>query len=255
MEPVRALPRFTEGVLLPKRAFGMILKGGGLKVRALLPLLINIVLFGGGLIAAFTYRVPLVELVWLKPENPAWYLASLWYVTAVLIFLVILLIAFFLFTPIGCLIGGPFNDMLSEKTEFLLDPTAADRPFSLTAIIAETAISLRSELTKLLFWVAIIVPALLLNLIPGIGQILFAGISGTVGVFMLALQFADYPMSRRRWTWRRKYAFLRSDLPRTMGFGAGVALLLAIPLLNLLAIPVCVTAGTIFFKGMETKEG
>ena len=46
---------------------------------------------------------------------------------------------------------------------------------------------------------------------------------------------------------RARLGLIRRSLPASAGFGLVCLGLISIPLVNLLAIPLCVTAGTLFF--------
>ncbi len=249
---------FSEGLSIPLQAAKAIKGNLSLALYSLLPLLVNLIVFGFGLYGMIIYRVELIELIWAFPADGidyAWFWQGLWYVLGVVIFLLIFLVIFFLFTPLGCLIAAPFNDALSESTERVLDPTRPELPFSVKRMLGELVMSLKSELQKLLFWLMIFVPALLLNLLPGIGSALYFALVGTAGVFLMAYQFSDYPLARKRLSFKQKRAFLDLDFPLSMGFGAGCSLLLLIPFLNLALIPVCVVGGTMLFDRLRTRQG
>ncbi len=249
---------FSKGLSIPMEAFGILRGNLSLALYALLPLLVNLIVFGAGLYGMIVYRVELVELIWAFPADGieyAWFWQGLWYVLGVGIFLLIFLVVFFLFTPIGCLVAAPFNDALAESTELLLDSSRPQAPFSVTRMLGELAMSLKSELQKLLFWLMIFIPALLLNLLPGIGSVLYFALVGTAGVFLMAYQFADYPLARKRLTFKQKQAYLNLDFAQAMGFGAGCSLLLLIPFLNLALIPICVVGGAMLFDRLRRLPG
>jgi CysZ protein len=68
-----------------------------------------------------------------------------------------------------------------------------------------------------------------------------------VGVLIACLDFFDPALERRQLRFRRKLGVVRRGLPGTAGFGLVCFGLVSIPLINLLAIPLCITAGTLFF--------
>jgi CysZ protein len=61
------------------------------------------------------------------------------------------------------------------------------------------------------------------------------------------LDFFDPALERRRLAFRRKLGVIRRGLPASAGFGLVCFGLVSVPLVNLLAIPLCITAGTLFF--------
>ena len=103
------------------------------------------------------------------------------------------------------------------------------------------------ELKKFLLILLIGTPALLLNLIPVVGTLLATGASVTLGVTITCLDFFDPPLERRRLSFRGKLSFIRRHLPASAGFGLICLGLVSIPFFNLIAVPICITAGTLFF--------
>src|SRR5690606_18048196 len=81
---------------------------------------------------------------------------------------------------------------------------------------------------------------------PAAGQILstLGGIS--LGATIACLDFFDAPLERRRLGFRQKLGLIRRYMPASAGFGLVAFGLVTIPFINLLAIPLCVTAGTLF---------
>jgi CysZ protein len=66
-------------------------------------------------------------------------------------------------------------------------------------------------------------------------------------VTLLCLDMFDAPLERRRLGFRQKLALVRRCFPASASFGLVCLGLVGIPFMNLLAIPLCVTAGTLFF--------
>ncbi len=80
---------------------------------------------------------------------------------------------------------------------------------------------------------------------PGIGPLLQMAANLALGATIACLDFFDGPLERRRWRFRAKLALIRRMLPGSLGFGLLAFALVSIPLVNLLAIPLCVTAGNL----------
>jgi CysZ protein len=68
-----------------------------------------------------------------------------------------------------------------------------------------------------------------------------------LGVTIACLDFLDPPLERRRLRFRDKLGAIREALPASGGFGLICFGLITIPFLNLFSIPLCITAGTLFF--------
>ncbi len=235
------LDRWSAGFGRAFSGVRLITGNGKLLALAAVPVLINTLVFVGGFWLLWSYRTDVVESVWTYPQS-GWFWQGLWYVLSVLIFLLAGLAAYFLFTPIGCLIAGPFNDFLSAGTERALNPNifVKEASFSLKTLW----ILVKKELAKLLAAGLVIGFGLLLNLIPVAGQFLWGAFMLFAGGWLLCLQYLDYPMSRYGYDFGEIRRTIADNYWYCLGFGAGAGVLLLIPFLNLAAIPVCVVSAT-----------
>ncbi len=238
-----------HGFNFPFSAFSIIKAHPQLRRVVVVPLAINVLLFTVGFTLLWIFRVNLIELVWAYPPD-GWYLQGMWYIMGSALFAVTLLLAYFLFTPIGCLIASPFNDALAGRTEQALDPEVPeeDLPVSFAAI----ALTLRKELAKLMVMGLILLVGLLLNLIPGLGSLLSIGVTVGAGSWFLAIEYLDYPMSRHGYAFSEIVHFTNRRRWLCVGFGAGAMLLLIVPFLNLVCIPACVVGATALM--VETRS-
>ncbi|RJO64849.1 MAG: sulfate transporter CysZ [Myxococcales bacterium] len=242
------LADWLSGFRLPFAALSTVRRTTALWRYVAVPLLINTLLFLAGFALLWIYRADLVELVWTYPAGSGFWATVktvLWYGLGVLVFLAALLTAYFLFTPLGCLIASPFNDWLAGRAERLHDPALADEevPFSMR----ELARTIKKELVKFALMLLIVLVGALLNLIPVAGILLFLVFALTFGAWFLAIEYLDYPMARHGYTFSEIAAAVRRARWRALGFGAAGMLMMMIPFLNLLCIPVCVVAATAFF--------
>jgi CysZ protein len=165
----------------------------------------------------------------------------------VLLVITLLLAVGFLLTRFGVVLGSPWYARLSDEVERIRTGRVRDpQPFSLRASTKDLSRAVGYELRKLVLVLVAGLLLLLLQVVPVLGQL-----TGTAGAFSVAtlvacLDFFDGPLERDRLTFGRKVGFIRRTAPSSLGFGALAAFLGAIPLLNLFAIPVLVTAGTLF---------
>ena len=65
--------------------------------------------------------------------------------------------------------------------------------------------------------------------------------------WMLALEYADYPLGQRGLTFREQRRLLRRHWPLTLGFGGMTLLLTLIPVLNFLVMPAAVIGATLMW--------
>ena len=71
---------------------------------------------------------------------------------------------------------------------------------------------------------------------------------------IVCLDFFDAVLERRRLKFRKKLQLVITGFPTTLGFGLVCLTLISIPLLNLIAIPICVSAGTLFICQLDKNK-
>jgi CysZ protein len=158
---------------------------------------------------------------------------------------------------LGCiavanLIAAPFNDALSEAVEEI-ETGHPSPPFSVARLLRDLGRTLRLELTKLVIYASVMLPALVVSwLLPGVGQLLYMAFALLFTSLYMALDYVDWPASRRRYDLRERLALLRVRPLMTLGFGFAVAACLFVPLLNLLFMPLAVAGGTRLFLDLLT---
>jgi CysZ protein len=160
----------------------------------------------------------------------------------------LLLIIGFLLVQFGVILGSPWYGKLSEQLELLRNgQLPAEAPMNLRSSFRDIQRAIAFELRKLQILLSIGIPLLLLNFIPGVGSILSSLGGVALGATIVCLDFLDAPLERRRRPFQEKLEIIWASLPASGSFGLVCLGLVSIPLLNLLAIPLCVTAGTLFF--------
>jgi CysZ protein len=249
------------GATYPFRGLLIFFSHPNLIAYLIFPLLINIIvgiglyvglLFPGiniinGIFADFDLRFDA-----LIARLPAW-LSFLGVLDNILGFLVqiiliglLLLIIGFLLVQFGVILGAPFYGQLSEQLEKLKTGQLPEPPQGMFAMLVDIWRAILFEVKKLALLAAIGLPLLLLNFIPG-GS-LIATIGGLIlAATIVCLDFLDGPLERRRLRFRDKLKVVRNSMPASVSFALVCQTLITVPLLNFLAIPVCVAAGTLFF--------
>jgi len=213
----------------------------GLRSVVLIPLLINILLFGGGIWWSTGQFERLDQTVqgWL----PTW-LAWLHWLLWPLFILTVLLVIFYTFSLIANLIASPFNSILAGRVERMLDP--AGRTASSEFSWRELLLAPLTELGKALYFAAWALVPLLLSFVPVI-NVAAPLIWAVFTAWMLALEYADYPLGNRGVNFRAQRRLLRQKWPLTLGFGGMTLLLTLIPGLNLLVMPAAVIGATLMW--------
>lgn len=152
-----------------------------------------------------------------------------------------------LLVQFGAIFGAPWYGKLAETIEELrLGHLPPAEPLSLRGALRDVGRAIAFQLKKLLLAVGIGLPLLLLNLLPPFGTAI-ASVGGvTLAAVLVGLDFIDPPLERRRLRFRRKLGFLGQTLPTSASFSLVTLFLVSIPLLNLLMVPLCIMAGTLF---------
>ncbi|GAB4266947.1 MAG: EI24 domain-containing protein [Deferrisomatales bacterium] len=183
----------------------------------------------------------------LVPRGEGWYWVALFYLLAAVFAVVLFLAVVYTFTLVGNLLLAPFNDLLSEKVEWIYTGHRLEEPFRLKALAADLVRSLKAEIGRLALFLTGLAVLFALNFFPPLGPAVAAPCLTAYTLFFVAWEYLDYSMERRRFTFADKRRTAVRNVPAYLSFGAGASLLLVIPLLNLLAIPVCVVGATLLF--------
>lgn len=214
----------------------------GLRRFVAMPLLINVVLFGAGV--WWTYgqfeRLDQTLQGWL-PTWLDWLHWLIWPIFA----LTVLIAVFYSFSVVANLLAAPFNSLLAERVEQLVHPGNAPRPAA-SLTWKELVLSPLAGLNRLLYFIGWAIPLLLLSFVPGV-NIAAPVLWVLFSAWMLALEYADYPLANRGLSFRDQRQLLRQHWPLTLGFGGMVLVLTLIPLLNFLAMPAAVIGATLMW--------
>lgn len=219
----------------------------GVRRFVVVPLLINIVLFGTLIALGAQYFSTLMDS--LLPDGWALIRVVLWPVFA----LVVLLFGFYTFALIANIIAAPFNGMLAEAVERQLTGRSIDGETGLRSIAKEVAGSIASELQKLAYILKFMIPIAILFLIPGLNIIApFLWIA--FSAWMLAVSYADFPMGNHGIRFRDQRARLQQQRWLTLGFGGVVMVGITIPVVNFLMIPAAVAGATAMWVEELSKD-
>ncbi|MFO7830696.1 MAG: sulfate transporter CysZ [Desulfuromonadaceae bacterium] len=235
---------FFNGLFAMAQAWMFIYHHPRLLRYAIAPFVINVIVFGATLYFANAYFSHLVDEYLIYGE--AWWWKVLEWIAQTLVVLVMLVVSFFAFTAVGNLIAAPFNDLLSEKTEHMIRGTNSDEPFSVGLIISDAVRSLGDEMKKLSLFLLAMGILLMVNFIPFAGPPVFALCSILLTLYFLVIEYTGFVCSRKRISFARQRAFIRTHRGHSLGFGVAVMLTLMLPLIQLFTIPLAVVAATHF---------
>lgn len=239
----------ASGFFLPFQGLRLI-SSPGLRRFVAIPLLLNILIFVAvGYIAVVYFEVFINS--WLPPEG--WTPSQSWlaflgklleffrWILWLLFAVAYALALFYGFTLVANLIASPFNGILAARIEEKLTGTRpADADESLLKAIAP---AIAGELNKILYFTSRALPMLLLFFVPGL-NILVSIAWVLFGLWFLAIEYADYPMGNHAIKPKTQRQHLRQKRFKSLAFGAGVTVMMLIPILQFAAMPAAVAGAT-----------
>ena len=215
----------------------------GLRLFVLLPLTINLILFVA--LIGFAVRQFSGWLDSLMGSLPSW-LSFLDFLLWPLFVVLLLLMVFFTFTLLANIIAAPFNGFLAEKVEVVVRGEDTFPPFSWNELLAMVPRTLKRELRKLSYFLPRAIGLLILSLIPGL-NLIATPLWLLFGVWMMAVQYIDYPCDNNKVSWDDMLAWLRAKRWQSLGFGGITYVALLIPFVNILMMPAAVAGATLFW--------
>ncbi|MCB1775450.1 MAG: sulfate transporter CysZ [Gammaproteobacteria bacterium] len=229
----------VKGFFLPFQGLGIITRPG-LRRYVIVPLLLNMLVFGGLAYLAGSYFDDFMNR-WLPTQ--AW-LEFLRWILWILFATAYAVAMFYSFTLLANLIAAPFNAMLSARVErHLTGQLPADADESLLKAIGP---AVSGEIGKIVYFLSRALPLLLLFLVPGL-NILVTVAWLLFGFWFLAIEYADYPMGNHALAPKQQRQALRRQRLQSLAFGAGVTVLMLVPVLQLAAMPAAVAGATRFW--------
>ncbi|MFQ5642338.1 MAG: sulfate transporter CysZ [Thiogranum sp.] len=215
-----------------------LLRKPGLRRFVVMPLLINILLFGG--LIGWAYG-------WVDGSSramigglPEW-LHWLRYIVIPVFVLTSLVVIFYGFSILANLIAAPFNGLLAEAVERHLAGTELQGDWR--QLLRDILPSIMSELRKLLYFALRALPLLLLLLVPLV-NVAVSVLWVLFSAWMMTVQYMDYPMANHHLFFRDQRARLRKRPLLAWSFGGLVMLCTLIPVVNFIVMPAAVAGAT-----------
>lgn len=212
----------------------------GIKRFVLLPLLVNIILLGSALYFVLQQIDGWVSgIMSLLPDFLSWLSYLLW----PLMLIILLITSMYYFTTLTNFIASPFNGLLAEKVEKMLDGTHPQEE-GLPAFFKDMPRIFAREWRKLWYTLPKMMGLFLLLLIPAIGQTIAPIAWFLFAAWMSAIQYCDYPFDNHKVSFHDMRLHLRSKQGCAYSFGMLVTIFTAIPVINLFVMPVAVCGAT-----------
>lgn len=248
------LGQLRHGLGLLPRAARLVGASPELRRLALVPILLMTVLLGVAIAVTLTQGPDLVGTLLPWPARGGLLgtaARGAWWVGSAALLLLVLMALALLAWVLGNVLASPFHDRLSERLEGLLRPDVPARALGLQAAVGDILQGLAHSGLAVVLWVACSCPLVLLEGVPLVGPILHTLASLGLAALFLAREVLDFSASRRRATFLDKLGTVRDHAPLALGLGLGTLALLAVPVLNLLSMPVAVAAGTLLYVELE----
>lgn len=214
-----------------------------LRLFVLVPLVINIVIFGSLIGFGLSYITALMDRA--LGGIPEW-LGFIEWILWPLIWLTLSLVTGYLFTAVALIIASPFNGLLAEKAEELVTGKPVQGPEGLAQALMLVPRGIFRELAKLAYYVPMAAFVLLLSFVPllnAAAPLLWF----LLGAWMMSIQFVDYPMDNHQMSFADVKEAVRSRRLSSMGFGGAVALCTGIPIVNFFVVPAAVVGATLLW--------
>jgi CysZ protein len=214
----------------------------------LVPIVLNALLLAGLFYWGFSYIADVLRH-WLASHD-AWYWQALLWFVRVFFWVVVLVVVYFIFTPLALVIAAPFNDALARRVERLHGFGVQDARPAVAALVGDTFFCLVSEGKRLALVLGVFLLLLPLNLVPVVGNAAYVAAATVWAGWCAALEFTSYAADRRRIGFGDKWAMLDRRRAASFGFGLATVGLLLVPFVNVLMVAVSAVAGTMLFGAL-----
>lgn len=242
---------FFRGLGYLGEGFGLI-RQPGLRLFVLIPLVLNILLFG--VLFYFVAELFALMIAAVMSWLPDWtWLQALDWLFWILYSIVILLMLAYGFVILANLIGSPFYGYLSELTEKHLTGQEVSTDDSWASIIKDIPRALWREAQKIAYYLPRAIGLFIIGLIPVV-NLIAALLWFLFNCWMMALQYVDYPADNHKVSFPALRRQLGATRLSAFGFGLPVALGAMVPVLNLVVVPAAVCGATAYWV-RETRTG
>ncbi len=229
--------------------FGYFFRGMGLLTRpglrrfVVIPLLANIAVFA--LMAGAIYQaLSGLYIDYTSNFIGDWEFLA-WIVTP-LIWLFGTLLSGYISIFIVLFLTSPFHGLLAERVEEYVTGEAIVNEGSALQVALAIPRGFLREIQKIVHYVPMALLVLIITLIPGI-NVVAPLLWILLGAWMMSLQFVDYPMDNHRLSFGEVRAACSARRSTSITFGAVVAFVSGLPILNLILIPAAVAGATLLW--------
>lgn len=233
-----------RGFALPLRALGLVFSTPALSRLALAVAAVTAATLIALGVALWHGAPALVD--WLWPAPPTWWGRALHGLLTAIAFLLPFVAGA---NTLPLILAAPLMDPISIHTERLLGHDEVVEG-GLGRFAQEIVRAIGNALVRLVVLALGQLLLLPLLLIPGAGGPIWTALSWTWTALWVTAAYLDVPMARHLYPFRDEARLVRRRPAVCLGFGAAVALMLWVPLLNFFFVPVAVIGGTLLFRGL-----
>lgn len=237
----------TTGIQAMARALRL-LRQPGIRRYVILPLLINLLIFGGLIWFGYQQFYPLVE--WMMSYVPG-FLDFLEWLIWLFFGMLAAITVFFTFTPVANIIAAPFNALMAEKIEIHLTGSAISSNISFARMAVDAIRSQFGKLVYILLWALGLFLVTLIPLVNFIAPLLWF----VFGSWLLSLEYFDYPMGNHNLVFAEEKKRLAARRGISLGFGGSMMVMTSVPVLNFFAMPLGVAAATLLWVEQLQQSG
>ncbi|MEI7483788.1 MAG: EI24 domain-containing protein [Ignavibacteriota bacterium] len=236
---------FIEGFFYPFKNIGLFFKYPKTILYSIIPVSLNLIIY----VLSFVYFFNKImygsgKLTGAMGPDPGFFAEFFHAVILVVSFLILLVLCYFIIVIVGGIVSAPFNENISLIIEEALTGRKTDYH---PGFWKDTWYNILAELKKLAFYFSFLLIFFLIGFIPLIGEIISVVLGTIFSFFFNALDFFDYPMTRKYFTLRDKIKVTYAKPMYTLGFGCASFLIMFLPVVNVLMKPLCVVSGTAFY--------
>ena len=229
----------TTGIQALARAL-QLLNTPGIRRYVILPLLINLVIFGALIWYGYSLFQPFVD--WFMSYIPG-FLDFLQWLAWLLFGVLAAITVFFTFTPVANIVAAPFNALMSEKIEMHLTGRAVSSNISFARMAVDAIGSQFGKLFYILLWALGLFLFSLIPLVNFIAPVLWV----IFGSWLLSIEYFDYPMGNHDLKFAEEKKRLAARRGISLGFGGAMMIMTSIPVINFFAMPLGVAAATLLW--------
>ena len=246
---VKIKSSFIGGFGASFASFKFIRKNKSILFFYIIPFLLNILILSLLLYLAWINIFPFLKN---HLTGDAWYFTFLKPLLVPILLIFLFFITTVVYGFIGNILCSPFLNALSQKTQEIISGKKNDKPLSLKDSLEDFTRTFKNFFKMFFVIIIVYILSLFLLLIPLIGAMIYSMIGYFITSFILGLQFLDYPLDRRKYTFKEKLKIVWKFKYSTIGLGISYLIVSMIPIFGFLGINMCIMgASSIFEKNIS----